>query len=62
MTDVQFVTSFNEDILKTTASHLIQSIKDNVEPNIKLTCYHHNCKLDAYSLAESDSFNFKKLT
>jgi len=61
MTDVQFVTSFNEDILKTTASHLIQSIKDNVEPNIKLTCYHHDCKLDAYSLAESDSFNFKNL-
>jgi predicted O-methyltransferase YrrM len=61
MTDVRLITSFNEDILKTTASHLIQSIKDNVEPSVKLSAYHHDCKLDAYSLAESDSFNFKNL-
>ena len=61
MTDVKFVTSFNEDILKNIACHFIQSIKDNVEPSIKLTCYHHDCKLDAYSLAKSDSFTFKSL-
>ena len=61
MTDVRFVTSFNEDMLKTTSSHLLQSIKDNVEPSIKLSAYHHDCNLDAYSLAESDSFTFKNL-
>jgi hypothetical protein len=61
MTDVRFVTSFNEDILKTTGSHLLQSIKDNVEPSINLSAYYHDCKLDAYSLAESNSFSFKNL-
>jgi len=61
MTNVRFVTSFNEDMLKTTSSHLLQSIKDNVEPSIKLSVYHHDCKLDAYSIAKSNSFTFKNL-
>jgi len=60
-TEVRFVTSFNEDILKTTGSHLLQSIKDEVEPSIKLSAYYHDCKLDAYSLAESDAFTFNSL-
>jgi hypothetical protein len=48
-------------MLKTTSSHFLQSLKDNVEPSIKLSAYHHDCKLDAYSLAESNSFTFKNL-
>ena len=56
MTDVRLITSFNEDILKTTASHLIQSIKDNVEPSVKLSAYHHDCKLDAYSIPDTISY------
>jgi len=61
MSEIRFVTSFNEDMLKTTSSHFLQSLKDNVEPSIKLSAYHHDCKLDAYSLAESNSFTFKNL-
>ena len=61
MTNVRLVTSFNEDMLNTTSSHFFQSIKDNVEPSIKLSAYHHDCKLDAYSLAKSNSFTFKNL-
>ena len=61
MSEVRFVTSFNEDMLKTTSSHFLQSLKDNVEPSVKLSAYHHDCKLDAYSLAESNAFTFKNL-
>ena len=54
MSEVRFVTSFNEDMLKTTSSHFLQSLKDNVEPSVKLSAYHHDCKLDAYSLAKQN--------
>ena len=42
MTNVRLVTSFNEDMLNTTSSHFFQSIKDNVEPSIKLSAYPHD--------------------
>ena len=58
MTKINFVTSFNETLLKTTGIHLLKSIKENLESSINLTCYHHDCKLDAYSLPE---FTYKDL-
>ena len=50
MTKINFVTSFNETLLKTTGIHLLKSIKENLESSINLTCYNHDCKLDAYYL------------
>ena len=50
MTEVNIVTSFNENLLKNTAVHLLNSLKENLEDSINFTAYYHDCKIDAYSL------------
>ena len=50
MTDINIVTSFNETILKDTGVHLLKSLNENLESGININCYHHDCKIDAYSL------------
>ena len=41
-TKINFVTSFNETIYKDVGHHLFNSIKNNWEPKIKFTAYHHD--------------------
>ena len=58
MKKVNIVTSFNETILKDTAVHLLKSTKENLDTDINLTCYYHDCKIDAYSLPD---YTYKNL-
>ena len=59
MTEVNIVTSFNENLLKNTTHYLLSSLKENLEPDVKLTAYYHDCNLDAYSIP--DNITYKKL-
>jgi predicted O-methyltransferase YrrM len=56
MTEVNIVTSFNENLLKNTSHYLLSSVKENLEPSIKFTAYYHDCKLDAYSIPDTISY------
>ena len=58
MTEVNIVTSFNENLLKNTAVHLLNSLKENLEDSINFTAYYHDCKIDAYSLPD---YTYKNL-
>ena len=59
MTEVNIVTSFNENLLKNTTHYLLTSLQENLDPKIKFTAYHHDCKLDAYVIP--DTFTYKDL-
>jgi hypothetical protein len=59
MTEVNIVTSFNENLLKNTTHYLLTSLQENLDPKIKFTGYHHDCKLDAYVVP--DTFTYKDL-
>ena len=59
MTDVNFVTSFNEDILKQSTPYFLNLVKDKWDPSINLTCYYHDCSLESYSLP--DTITYKNL-
>ena len=59
MTQLNFITSFNEDILKQSAPYFLNLIKDKWDPDLKLTCYYHDCSLDSYSLP--DTVTYKNL-
>ncbi len=58
MKKVNIVTSFNETILKNNGVHLLSSLKENLDTKINVTAYHHDCKLDAYSLPK---YTYKNL-
>jgi hypothetical protein len=44
MTNITFVTSFNENILKDSGHFMLDTLDKNLEPSINLVCYHHDCK------------------
>ena len=52
MTKINFVTSFNETIYKDVGHHLFNSIKNNWEPKIKFTAYHHDFNPKNYSIKD----------
>ena len=58
MTNINFVTSFNEDIYTVIGHHLINSIKNNWEPSIKITGYYHDFDPKNYSIKD---INLKSL-
>jgi len=59
MTQLNFVTSFNEDILKQSTPYFLNLVKDKWDPSINLTCYYHDCSLESYSLP--DTITYKNL-
>lgn len=61
MTDINFVTCFNEDILKGIGHHFLNSVEDQWEPKLSLTCYHHDCSLDSYKLPNG-SITYRSLS
>ena len=61
MTNITFVTSFNENILKDSGHFMLDTLDKNLEPSINLVCYHHDCNLDSYSLPKKDNISFKNL-
>ena len=61
MTKINFVTSFNEDILKNVGHHFLKSISEHWEPSLNLACYTHNCSLESYSLPKNKSISYKQL-
>jgi len=50
MTQLNFVTSFNEDIFKKITPYFLSLVKDKWDPAINLTAYSHDCHLGSYSL------------
>ena len=50
MNNINFVTCFNEDILKQSASYFFNLIEDKWDPSLPLTCYYHDCSTDSYVL------------
>ena len=50
MTKINFVTCFNEDILKQSAPYFFNLIEEKWDPSLPLTCYYHDCSTDAYAL------------
>jgi len=61
MKKINFVTSFNETILKNIGHHFLNSINEQWEPKLPLTCYHHDCKIDSYSLP-NNSISYRDLS
>ena len=55
---INIVTCFSETILKDTAVHLLNSTKENLDTSINFTAYHHDCKIEAYSLPD---YTYKNL-
>ena len=51
---INFVTSFNEEIYTVVGHHLINSIKNNWEPSIKVTGYYHDFNPKNYSIKDID--------
>ena len=49
---INFVTSFNEEIYTVVGHHLINSIKNNWEPSIKVTGYYHDFNPKNYSIKD----------
>ena len=52
MTKINFVTSFNETIYTDVGHHLFKSIKNNWEPSINFTAYHHDFDPKNYSIKD----------
>jgi hypothetical protein len=50
MTKLNVVTAFNENSLNDHASQMFQRVEKYWHPDIKLSAYHFECKLDAYKL------------
>jgi len=61
MTNVTFVTSFNETILKDSGHFMLDTLADNLEPSVNLICYHHDCSLDSYTLPKKSNIKYKNL-
>ena len=61
MTDVQFVTSFNETLFENNSYKFLESIIDKWEPSIKLNCYTHNLKLENYTIPNYQHITFSSL-
>ena len=61
MTKINFVTSFNEDILKNVGHHFLKSVSEQWEPSLQLTCFTHDCSLESYSLPKTKSISYKSL-
>ena len=57
MTNITFVTSFNENILKDSGHFMLDTLDKNLEPSINVVCYHHDCNLDSYSLPKKDNIS-----
>ena len=53
MMPVNFVTSFNEELLKNLGHLFFKSIDEQWEPNLKVTGYYHECPIESYSLPNS---------
>jgi len=71
MMPINFVTSFNEELLKNLGHLFFKSVEEQWEPNFKVTGYYHDCPIKSYSLPNSfveykelknikDYENFKK--
>ena len=50
MSNISFITSFNETILKNIGHHFLKSVDEQWEPVMPMTCYYHDCSLESYSL------------
>ena len=61
MTKINFITSFNEDILKTVGHHFLKSVSEQWDSSLHLTCYTHDCSLESYSLPKTKSISYKNL-
>jgi len=60
MSDINFITCFNEDILKQSAPYFLNRVEDKWDPSLPLTCYYHNCATSAYALP--GTLNYKNLS
>ena len=56
MTKLNVVTAFNENSLKDHAHQMFNRVDKFWHPNIKLSAYHFECALDAYSLPETIAY------
>ena len=61
MTEIRFITSFNEDIYKNIGHHFLKSITEQWEPSLTLTCFHHNCSIESYKLPNNKSISYRSL-
>ena len=58
---INFVTSFNEEIYTVVGHHLINSIKNNWEPSIKVTGYYHDFNVKNYIIKDINLKSLNKL-
>ena len=56
MTKLNVVTAFNENSLKDHAHQMFDRVDKFWHPDIKLSAYHFECALDAYSLPETITY------
>jgi|TARA_B100001123_G_scaffold278365_1_gene309794 hypothetical protein len=61
MTNINFVTSFNESLFVDTSYKFLESVLDKWEPNINLTCYTHDLDLKNYVVPDVKQIDFKSL-
>ena len=61
MTNVNFVTSFNENLFVDTSYKFLESVLSKWEPKIKLNCYTHNVDLENYVVPDAKNITFNSL-
>jgi|TARA_R110000796_G_scaffold242274_1_gene364286 hypothetical protein len=61
MTNVNFVTSFNESLFVDTSYKFLESVLDKWEPSVNLNCYTHDVDLNNYAVPDVSNINFKSL-
>ena len=61
MTNINFVTSFNESLFVDTSYKFLESVIDKWEPKINLTCYTHDLDLSNYVTPNVKNITFKSL-
>ena len=61
MTNLNFVTSFNENLFVDTSYKFLESVLDKWEPKINLTCYTHDLDLKNYIVPDVKHIDFKSL-
>ena len=61
MTNVNFVTSFNENLFVDTSYKFLESVLSKWEPKIKLICYTHNVDLENYVVPDAKNITFNSL-
>ena len=61
MTNVNFVTSFNESLFVDTSYKFLESVLDKWEPSVNLNCYTHDVDLNNYAVPDVSNIKFKSL-